>query len=527
MARVDCVQRVRGLALALIVLSPLSVQSQVPPVKFKTKATYASGGYNAVSVAVGDLNGDGHPDLIVANSCPSVGCGHDNSGQIAVLLGNGNGTFQAAASYPSGGSNATAVAVADVNGDGKLDVAVTNRCRSGHDCSVDNSGEVSVLLGNGNGTLQPAVSYDTGGYSASALVVADVNHDDKPDLLVANECDNLECADVFQPGTIGVLLGNGNGTFQAALSYQTQDRLPESLAAGRIDADDNVDIAVGHRDGFAQVLKGNGDGTFSTFTTTFQAANYQLTSVLLADLNGDGHLDLVATDAEVLHGRVALLLNDGAGKFPPSPRFHVAGFGARDAAVSDLNGDGFPDVAVTTSCQNKNSCTTGRVGFLPGIGAGAFPSGVASAISSSGEFAQGIAIADLDGDGRPDVVATNFCIDLTCTDDAGGSGSVSVLLNSLILATTSTALVSSSNPAKVNQPVTFTATISSSRPVPDGEPVSFSIGTTKLGTGTTVNGVATLTTSFSKAKSYTIKATYPGFAYLGPSSATTKQVVTP
>ncbi len=110
---------------------------------------------------------------------------------------------------------------------------------------------------------------------------------------------------------------------------------------------------------------------------------------------------------------------------------------------------------------------------------------------------------------------------------AFGTLHLHVLLNSLILATTSTALTSSSNPVRVNQPVTLTATVSSNRPVPDGEVVTFSNGTTKLGTGTTTNGVATLTTSFSTAKTYTIKASYAGFGFLGLSSGTVKQVVNP
>ena len=152
---------------------------------------------------------------------------------------------------------------------------------------------------------------------------------------------------------------------------------------------------------------------------------------------------------------------------------------------------------------------------------------IASANASGGFIPTAVVIGDLNGDGRPDVVVANTCADQqTCISGSGG-GSVSVLLNSLILATTTTTVTSSSNPARVNQPVTLTATVSSNRPVPNGEVVTFSIGLTKIGTGTTTNGVATLTTSFSIAKTYTIKARYAGFDFLGPSSGTLKQVVNP
>ena len=106
------------------------------------------------------------------------------------------------------------------------------------------------------------------------------------------------------------------------------------------------------------------------------------------------------------------------------------------------------------------------------------------------------------------------------------NGSVAVLLNTTSY-TTKTALTSSPNPAQVNQTVAFTATITSNPPAPNGEVVTFYNGKTELGTGATTNGVATLNTSFSKAKTYTIKATYPGDPFRKPSKGTVKQVVNP
>ena len=120
-----------------------------------------SGGAYSDSVAVADLNGDGKPDLLVVNQCADPSC---NNGSMSVLLGNGDGTFQTAVSYGSGGTLANFVAVSDVNGDGKLDVIIANECPNNNNCPVSSNGAVGVLLGNGDGTFQTAVSYGSGGW---------------------------------------------------------------------------------------------------------------------------------------------------------------------------------------------------------------------------------------------------------------------------------------------------------------------------------------------------------------------------
>jgi hypothetical protein len=353
--------------------------------------------------------------------------------------------------------------------------------------------------------------------------------------LVANECDSLECAvSVF--GSVGVLLGNGNGTFQPPVSYGTGSGHAISIATGHLNGDGNVDLAVANQclsfDGTCNaglgevgVLLGNGNGTFQA-AVTYYSGGASTGSVAVKDVSGDGHPDLVVTDNTTHgYGHVGIMLNNGDGTFQAAVLHNAGGYQATAAAVGDINGDGFPDIAVVNPCQN-NTCLTGKVSFLPGVGGGAF-TGVASANASGGFSATAVVIGELNGDGRPDVVVANACADLQTCMNGSGSGSVSVLLNSLILATTTTAVTSSSNPARVNQTVTLTATVSSNRPVPNGEIVTFSIGTVKIGTGKTTNGVATLTRSFSTAKTYTIKASYAGFDFLGPSSATLQQVVIP
>jgi len=156
---------------------------------FLPAVTYAAGQYPD-AVAVADVNGDGHPDLVVANGClTSTNCTYSG---VSVLLGNGDGTFQTAVTYTTGQSDATSIAVGDFNGDGHPDIVVAN-----------DSG-LSVLLVKGDGTFHSAVIYSSGGSLPSSVAIGDVNGDGHPDLVVAN----------WASHTVGVLLGKGAGTFR-------------------------------------------------------------------------------------------------------------------------------------------------------------------------------------------------------------------------------------------------------------------------------------------------------------------------
>jgi hypothetical protein len=162
-------------------------------------------GQGAVSVALADVNGDGKGDLLVANR----GC-YLCGGSVAVMLGNGDGTFQAAQSYNSGGFLAFAMAVQDVNKDGKPDLLVVNCGLSESDCihhsATEGPGEVGVLLGNGDGSFQTAQMYPSGGSGVAGIAVGDVNGDSKPDLAVTNWCPKSGVASGCPNGLIGVLL---------------------------------------------------------------------------------------------------------------------------------------------------------------------------------------------------------------------------------------------------------------------------------------------------------------------------------
>ena len=246
-------------------------------------------GSEPVSVAVGDVNNDGNLDLIV---------GHDDPvGGLSILLSNGDGTFQSPINVPlsSAGDATYDIVLGDFNGDGKLDIAVTNYLAS----------TVTVLLGNGDGTFQTGVPYSTSSNSLNTtfyLAAADLNGDGKIDLLASNEVD----------GTIAVLLGNGDGTFQAAVAYHVANQ-PEGIAVADLNGDNKLDVLVADANSnFIGELIGNGDGTFQPVVGL--NVGTPTTAVSLADMNADGKLDMVA--APVSSGFL-FIPGNGDGTFQP------------------------------------------------------------------------------------------------------------------------------------------------------------------------------------------------------------------
>jgi len=276
---------------------------------FLPAVSYDSGGEPATSVAVADVNGDGKPDMLVANFCATNAC---PNGAVGVLLGEGDGTFQAAIVYDSGGGAATSLAVADVNGDAKPDLLVTNF----------DSNTVGVLLGNGDGTFQIAMTYVSGvsgGSNPYSVAVADVNGDGKADLVVAN----YESVDYLSK-TIGVLLGNGDGTFQSVVMYSAGVVLPVSIAVADVNGDGKPDVLVAsfwtsfqNLQPGVGVLLGNGDGSFQSgiaYTTGAIGGSSSGGSVAVADVNHDGNPDLLVANEGT--GTVGVLLGNGDGTLP-------------------------------------------------------------------------------------------------------------------------------------------------------------------------------------------------------------------
>jgi hypothetical protein len=492
---------------------------------FQPPVIYSSGGRVPESVVVADVNGDGKPDLVAADACGSTTCA---SGVVGVLLGNGDGTFQAAVSYGSGGIEAVSVAVADVNGDGRLDIVVAN----------ESNNMLGVLLGNGDGTFQPAVAYGSGSQSFTYfLVIADVNGDGKPDLVVADECtDHPTC----NSGAVGVLVGNGDGTFQAAVIYPSGGvgslSGARSVAVADVNGDGRPDVLVANYfSGTVGVLLGNGDGTFQA-PVDYNVGFTPVRSVAIADVNGDGKADLLVGGdvGTVQHGEVGYLLGNGDGNFQPVVTFGSGGNAAISIALADVNGDGQPDLLAANAEHNTvgvllhspASQSTTKTTLRSSLNPSTYGQKVTwtATVTPSGsliptgkvQFRWGIytiGSATLDSSGVATLTKSNlnagaFPLTAVYMGDTANSGSTSAVLNQVVLQATSSArLASSLNPSAQGQAVTFTATISSPTVVPTG-PVTFRVGTTVLGTSQLSGGKAKFTISTLAVGSTRVTATY-------------------
>lgn len=277
-------------------------------------------GSNPGSAAVGDFNNDQVLDIVVANQA---------SNNVTVLLGNGDGTFKAGISSPVG-TSPVSVAVGDFNKDGKLDVVLAN----------STAGTVSVLLGNGDGTFQSPVHYNVGS-NPSAVAVGDFNNDGYPDIAVTNA----------GSGTVSVLLNNGSsGGFGAAAFYAVGNG-PSSVAVGDFNKDGCADLAVANAgDGTVSVLLNNKNGTFGTATA--YGAHLNPSAVAAGNITTSGTPSLVVANEG--SNDVSLLVGNGNGTFAAAVNYAV-GSQPVAIAVEDFNGDGFYDVVTANKGDNTVS----------------------------------------------------------------------------------------------------------------------------------------------------------------------------
>jgi Bacterial Ig-like domain (group 3)/FG-GAP-like repeat/FG-GAP repeat len=549
--------------------------------------TYNSGGQESFSVAVADVNQDGKPDLLIANTCGQT-CTYEGDGVISVLLGNGDGTFQAPLNYDSGDIGPRSLTAVDLNQDGKIDIVVANS--GAIDGSFFTSGSLAVLLGNGDGTFQAAATYAVGP-SPWSLAVGDVNHDGKLDALVADSC---WCG---HDAELAVLLGNGDGTFQSAVTYDSGNQDSFSIAVADINGDGYPDLVAGSLGTNAlSVLPGNGDGTFQP-ALTFNTGSSGIDSIATADLNGDGKADVVSTDGEY----VSVLLNDtGSSRAQTSmaltSSLNPSGYGQSvtfTAAVS--SGSGTPGGTVVfyngTTSLGRASLANGSTSLsATALSAGSHP--ITAAYLGSNRFAPAsspVVSQFIDGTAtsatslrsslNPSVAGEVVTFTATVTSSSGtpagtvifydgttaeigsaalnggiaslsvpslsaaahsvtaafqGSGDISPSTSRVLIQAVKTAgpfiskttLTSSASPSFIGQPVTFTATVTSKHStIPDGELVTFRDGSGVIGTATTASSVAKFTTSTLVARAYAIQADYSGDWNVRPSFGTVRQTV--
>jgi hypothetical protein len=260
---------------------------------FQKPIVFAAGAY-AGYLTVGDFNGDGKPDIVLGNNLMFLGNGDgtfrqgpstftggiagdfNNDGKIdlgaGIALGNGDGTFQARLPLPNNGANLYSPdAAGDLDGDGRLDLVM-----------LGGNGGVAVLLGNGDGTFRPPVNYGTTNFNA--ITVADFNGDGKPDIAAT-------CGTCL---TVTIFLNNGDGTFRNGVAYPAGTLFPNAVIAADFDGDGRMDLAVPNFYGGTVILLGKGDGSFQA-PVSYDSGIWPYAAAV-ADFNGDGRPDLAVPD---------------------------------------------------------------------------------------------------------------------------------------------------------------------------------------------------------------------------------------
>jgi hypothetical protein len=395
--------RPRHTVLQIVALI-LAASSFVFAGNFLSPVTYTLNPY-PTGIAMGDFNGDGKMDLAMT-VCGDVNCA--TAGSVQLLLGNGDGTFTVGGVYVAGafGTTADTLASGDFNGDGTPDLVVVNN-------GINKFGDVSVLLADGKGGFLAPVAYPVIGSTPVWVAVADFNGDHKLDLAVS----------VTTTNSVSILLGKGDGTFQPAVSYAVESG-PQGITVADVNGDGKADVIAANQcgvdplchQGTISILLGNGDGTFQK-EMSFNGGLSPL-SVATADFNGDGHLDVAVADTCgvdptcVANGGVGILLGNGDGTFQPLQNYPSTGQGTVRLAVGDFNGDHHADVV---AINNRTS----DISVLLGNGDGSLGSGTGYLLDLVPIWA---VVGDFNRDHAQDLaVANEFATEVTILINGGGT----------------------------------------------------------------------------------------------------------
>lgn len=298
--------------------------------------------------------------------------------QVVVRLGNGDGTFQQAVTYQTGINSPGALdfEVVDLDADGSKDIIISA------DDVVSGNSYVSILYGNANGSFEASLTLGaiTAG-TLSGIAAGDVSGDGEGDIIYTNST-----------GQIEVILGTGGRTFAGPAIYSA-DLQADAVRLGDIDGDGDQDIVASSGD-YVSVLQGNGDGTFLA-PVTYQvstAGDFEIDNFVLTDLDSDGDRDIVVSDR--VNGKVNVLLNAGAGTYGAAVSYSVGGT-PLGASAGDVNGDGFTDLIVTDGGSNKT------ISVLFGNNDGTFNAPISSQVFDT---LVSTAVSDLNSDGILDAV---------------------------------------------------------------------------------------------------------------------------
>jgi hypothetical protein len=450
----------RAIVIGWLILAAGISAASARKVKFAAANTTSSGILHTSRVAVGDFNRDGIPDLAISSTY----------NQVAVFLGNGDGTFTGPTIYNLTFYVTGSVAVGDFNGDGILDLAAVGGDTSGNG--------LAFFAGIGDGTFSPPVYFQTT-LAGSSITAVPAHFTQNLDLFVGGN------------GSCEVLLGNSAGGFT---NGQLEGVYGFGVAVGDFNNDGNLDVATTQvypdfNPTGVSVLLGNGDGTFQS--PQQYSGMGSPTGIAAGYFSGGTNLDLAVTD--YISAVVDIFQGNGDGTFTNIGQW-IAGNEPGSVAVSDFNVDGNADLAVA-------DYGGGGVVVLPGQGNGTFP---APQYIPTGNGPSDLAAVDLNNDGATDLVVVNN-VDNT----------FSVLLN---LAGTYVQLTSSPNPSQVGQTVTFVATVSGSvntSAVPTGT-VLFRNGGNSLASVALSNGTASFSTSSLNSGPHTVTATYEGDKNFNP-----------